>query len=300
MPSNSQCQAIRCEHGVSTLIAGAQSSVDAMGSRVAAVDAVHAADRGGGGAGGGGGGGHGAGGQHDLGSIAEEGGEDEASGGGGGGGGSGSFSSRQDGRATVVEKPDGMVEITEVYDDGEALEEFQTLTLDPKPEAGAEAQEAGAGAGAGAAAGAGAGAGAGAAAGAEAGAGGTGKSELDDVFARLEALEAGEKDGGDTMEEEENEDEDDPDPDDDDRGKDDDDEEDEEYEEEEEEEEEEAGFASSGMIASPADMFSFERWKAKQQQDGYDVGQNAEHPLSSQRLTSEQQRGKHEYLVGRL
>ena len=201
-------------------IEGAQSSVDAMDSRVAAVDAVSIAD------GSGGGGGSGARGisrrqPGGLGSIAEEGDDDGVAGAGGG-----VFATRQDGRATVVEKPDGMVEITEVYDDGEALDSFGEGGVATTMTEGTSRADS---------------------------ARGVTERELEDFIARLEALEAGETDDPpkqDTTAKDDNDEE-------------------EEDDDEDQDDEEDVDFAS---MSSPADMLRFERWKAKQRADGYEVG----------------------------
>ena len=228
-------------------IGGARAGVDAMDSRAAAMDAVRAADSGGEG--------------YSLGGITEV----------GDGGGDATdalrregFTTRQDGRATLVHTPGGTVEITEVYNAEEALEDFGGA-------AGAEVAV-GAEVGAGVEAGAGATSGARTEVEVSAGAGAVGtERELDDFIAKLEALEAGEGGEGDEdregdgAEDEQDEQDDDGDEDQADIN----DEEEDDYEEEEED----AGF-SSGTISSPADMYSFERWKAKQQLAGYDVGQH--------------------------
>jgi prefoldin subunit 5 len=78
-------------------IQGAGVRVDAMGSRLGALDAVSAADGG-------------------LGVIPEEEGEDDAP---------GAFTTRREGRADITRKPDGTVEITETYADGETLDPIE-------------------------------------------------------------------------------------------------------------------------------------------------------------------------------
>ena len=78
-------------------IQGAGARVDAMGSRLGALDAVSAADGG-------------------LGVIPEEEGEDDAL---------GAFTTRREGRADITRKPDGTVEITETYADGETLDPIE-------------------------------------------------------------------------------------------------------------------------------------------------------------------------------
>ena len=78
-------------------IQGAGARVDAMSSRLGALDAVSAADGG-------------------LGVIPEEEGEDDAP---------GAFTTRREGRADITRKPDGTVEITETYADGETLDPIE-------------------------------------------------------------------------------------------------------------------------------------------------------------------------------
>ena len=111
-------------------IQGASARVDAMSSRVGALDAVSAADGG-------------------LGVIPEEEGEDDAP---------GAFTTRREGRADITRKPNGTVEITETYADGETLDPIEARRASSASAAPAPAPE----------------------------------PDFDAVMARLEALEAGE------------------------------------------------------------------------------------------------------------
>ena len=92
-------------------IQGASARVDAMSSRVGALDAVSAADGG-------------------LGVIPEEEGEDDAP---------GAFTTRREGRADITRKPNGTVEITETYADGETLDPIEARRASSAPAAPAPA-----------------------------------------------------------------------------------------------------------------------------------------------------------------
>lgn len=111
-------------------IQGAGARVDAMSSRLGALDAVSAADG-------------------CLGVIPEEEGEDDAP---------GAFTTRREGRADITRKPNGTVEITETYADGETLDPIEARRASSASAAPAPAPE----------------------------------PDFDAMMARLEALEAGE------------------------------------------------------------------------------------------------------------